>query len=185
MSLFSVILAIDTHGHTAAVFEPEQEHTETCPEEGPCGCPVVGYDLLNFGGAKTQSEREGYAQQAAEAAGGGHEEDCDPNEDTGECECDTSPMLPVLVATAESPDLVTWGRWLAELEHVQVDNFVEVPLTRLFSRVGNADDMALQQIVGLPPVGREVAFVLYMGQWAQTAPEAFTAIQPDVAGAAE
>ena len=70
------ILAIDTHSHTAALFEPEQDHSDDCSEgeESPahslCFCPVEGYDLLAFGSVTDQTTREGYAQQAAEAAGG-------------------------------------------------------------------------------------------------------------------
>ncbi len=186
MSLFAVILAIDTDKHTAAVFEPEQEHTEACLEEGVCKCPVVGYELICFGAARTQSQREDFAQQAAEAGGGGHEETC---EEPGECDCVTAPQLPVLVVTDAVTDLVTWGRWLAELEHVQVDTFIEVSLPRLFLRRSNSPDLTragdptMRKLVGLPPVSPEVAFVLCMGQWAQTAPEALAAIQPLAAAA--
>ncbi len=186
------ILAIDTHSHTAALFEPEQDHSDDCseseesPDRSMCFCPVGGYDLLAFGSVKDQVTREGYARQAAEGAGGNqHDETCFMHEEwdgpepeeTDECECDLSPWMPVLVVTDEMPDLLTWGRWLAELEHVQVDDILQVPYTRLFDALGNANEMARERLVGMPPMGLESAFALYMGQWAQTAPEAFSAVQ--------
>jgi hypothetical protein len=165
--LHHVILAIDTRNHTAVLLEPEQEHSEECPEdeEVPCGCPVDHYDILSLGHCTTQEARFDFVTQALECAGAGHNEDCD---ESGDCDCDTSPIVPVLVVTDDEADPETWGRWLAELEHGALNNIARPALHDLFPGIlGDVNLLAQERLDG-PPMGVEVALAMYLGTWAQT-----------------
>jgi hypothetical protein len=173
MRPLAVILAVDTRQHAVVVLEPEQEHVETCDdEEEICDCPVVSYDTLHIGTARTQEERSEAAMGAFEAAGGGHEEDC---EDEVDCECSTAPAIQVVVVTDDAADAETWGRWLAELEHLGIDqHVVKAPLVELFGEdlqaaiEGTVNKLAQERLEG-PPMGHQVALAVYLAQWVQKA----------------